>query len=78
MQRGADRVKHAAKVAAGRTCAAGATKEIFIAAGGDVAMYTTQKETACFTSSPFFRPPTCREVRIPAACRVHEYALHCI
>ena len=33
---------------------------------------------ARLTSTPFFRPPTCREVRIPAACRVHEYALHCI
>ena len=44
MQRGADRVKHAAKVAAGKGCAAGAIKEIFIAAGGDLAMYTTQKD----------------------------------
>ena len=37
------------------------------------------RRTAWLTSSPFFRPLTCREVRIPipsAACRVHEYALH--
>ena len=44
MQCGTDRVKHASKVTAGKGCAAGATKEIFIAAGGDVAMYTTQKD----------------------------------
>ena len=44
MQRGADRVKHASKVAAVRICKAAATKEISIAAGGDVAMYTTQKD----------------------------------
>ena len=31
-------------VTADRACKAGATKEIFIAAGGDLAMYTTQKD----------------------------------
>ena len=44
MQCGTDRVKAAAKVTADRACKAGATKEIFIAAGGDLAMYTTQKD----------------------------------
>ena len=44
MQCGTDRVKAAAKVTADRACKAGATKEIFIAAGGDVAMHTTQKD----------------------------------
>ena len=76
-----DKVTHAAKVAAVRTCKAAATKEIFIAAGGDVALYTTQKDRLLHLFTLLQAsdlPPTCREVRIPAACRVHEYALHCI
>ena len=39
-----DKVKHAAKVAQGRGCKAAATTKIFTAAGGDVAMHTTQKD----------------------------------
>ena len=39
-----DKVTHAAKVAAVRTCKAAATAEIFKAAGGDANMYTIQKD----------------------------------
>ena len=38
------KVKHAAKVANVRSCKATATAKIFTAAGGNVAMHTTQKD----------------------------------